>query len=211
MPILAPLYKLSWGGRLFTKEQWNCSVHILKEGAENFTAEDYAASIAAFHVQSGAMISSAAMLDYVKFNAIDPVTGKYVSTTFSDTHFLPVPIAGIDTPAPGQNSVAASLTTDLQRGRGHMGRIYLPTGSQPLGVDVNGQMSTGVAVTIASAVAVLLNSMNNIGGGKVCVFSKIGQLTVPVTAVKCGRVVDTQRRRRSSLDDIHVLGSPVVT
>lgn len=201
MPLAGKLYRLVWGGRLFETDEWANSVHIHAPADLPDDPAAYVPAITAFHQAPSSLTSNAADLEYVKFNEIDPLTGKYASQANSFTHLLPVPVVGGSTnPGWPQISVSVGLTTVLQRGRGHAGRFYLPMGySSP---DAGGRLTAAAAMSVASNARTMINAFNAVNvDGKVVVFSKVAQTVTFVTGTRCGRVVDTQRRRRSSLDE----------
>lgn len=198
MPIANQLWKLSWGGPLFGTEQWNCSLYfngpIVAGPASNFET-----ALSTFHGSGTANMAAAAVLTYIKFNQIDPVTGKYLSAGISDTHFLAIPKPGTGTNAPGQNCLAISTTTAMARGYAHIGRFYAPTGGSALTVDATGRMTTTLANAYATTSKALLLACNTVTGAEAVVYSKTGQVVHAITGVRVGRVLDTQRRRRTSL------------
>lgn len=210
MAVVGNLYKLSWGGRFFGIDQWSNNLHVLINGPVTTSAESLGIQIKTYFTDPAMRFSNKANLDYVKFNAINPVTGLYISPTFSDTFNFPTPPTGSEAPAPPQLTTAVSLTTGLLRGRGHMGRIYLPTGTSLLAVDAGGNVPAGLAAALAEGTALFLNTINADTGGRVVVFSKIAQTTTPVTGCKTGSILDTQRRRRGSLKEVYSVSSTTV-
>ena len=157
MPVTGVLHKLSFGGRLFVDEMWSCSIHVLTSGGSPATAEDLAPAVAAWLSNAPSSHSNAAALDFVKFNVLDPATGKYASPGQADTFIAPGTTIGTGSPAAGQISCAISLTTPLARGRGHIGRIYAPSGLTWASVTATGQSDSINRVALANATAVLIN------------------------------------------------------
>lgn len=205
MAIPGTLMKLSWGGKLFDTEQWNCSLYVYGvAGITNSTPEGMSPILEGFHSNANAAMSSASRLDYVKYNIIDPITGKYADESVSHSHFLTSPVSGVGQPGPGQLTVCASLTTALQRGRAHSGRIYPPTSLTFATVDASGRMTELAATGLTHEVKLLINEINDTSGAAVVVYSKIGQIVQPVLGTRVGRVIDTQRRRRTSLLEEYV-------
>lgn len=203
MAVTGTLSRLVWGGTLFDTEQWACSLHFNGPGHNGLSAQ-FVPRITAWQTlmsQSGATPawSSASRLTFVKWNAINPITGKYSSGGSSDTTDVTGNIRGAGGPVPGQLALAVSLTTDLRRGRGHTGRFYMPAGQALLNVDGSGQMDPGQVAALASDAEDFLSDLKTIVGNELVVFSKIGQIAQPVTGCRIGSVLDTQRRRRSSL------------
>jgi hypothetical protein len=119
-------------------------------------------------------------------------------------------VATIGTAITGTTSTAAlppqvawvvSLTTPLPRGRGHIGRVYLPAfrSSIPL---TNGRLGTaevngmlGTFKTMMNALTAIPNMFTPI------VASPLGAPFQTITGLRGGLVLDTQRRRRDDLDE----------
>ena len=108
--------------------------------------------------------------------------------------------------APLQLSIVTSFLT-AQPGRHGRGRIYLP--GLPVGkVNANGMISSGDQTEYATVIRDFLADTS--------ITSGLGALVDPIVtgtpyttyskinAVRCGRVVDTQRRRRKSLTESYV-------
>ncbi len=115
----------------------------------------------------------------------------------------PTPGTGPAVNLPPQVCVAVSLVTE-RRGASGRGRFYLPTPSFiPLASD--GRISQANAQTITNQAAAFLSALNGPAGfGNVVVASTKGFTTV-VTAVRVGRVLDTIRSRRTSIDELHTV------
>jgi hypothetical protein len=103
------------------------------------------------------------------------------------------------TGSPAQVALGVSLNTALRGPRGR-GRFFLPAPVH----DPNGD--TGLilgsdAQDVANRAAAFVTALNAVSGaGDVCVASSFGMNT-PVTSVRCGRVLDTIRSRRSSINE----------
>lgn len=200
MAVAGHLYKLAFGGPLFTEEQWSCSIHILATDPMTETPESFEDALRAWFISSTASISSAAQLTWIKFNEINPVTGKYLSEIESNTFDTFAPMVGIGATGPGQNTLAISWMTAATRGLASKGRIFPPTGQLVVNM-ATGQVTTVIASNAAGAANSLLTVINGFGAAQVVVFSKQGQVTRTITGVRVGTIVDTQRRRRSSLKE----------
>lgn len=102
---------------------------------------------------------------------------------------------------PTQISVVASLGT-TRAGATGKGRIFLPWTGHNLQSDL--RLSVADAQSIANAVQLLVTNLNAIALlGTVSVVSSKGYAT-PVTSVRVGRVIDTQRSRRNARDESYV-------
>lgn len=109
---------------------------------------------------------------------------------------------------PWQCSLVVSLRTAKQRGRAHAGRVYLPPMCPTIGED--GLLEASFAQLRATQFAALLTSLNDPAGlqtpteaAAVCVASKLDGSLEDVTAVRVGRVMDTMRSRRRSLQETY--------
>lgn len=117
-----------------------------------------------------------------------------------------------------QNSICLTLTTAVPRGHASKGRVYLPP--QINDVQSDGLLLATDALSIATNFRGLINSLNALSvvgnviiasrGKGVFTYDDKGHrhATFPnpgaqnnVTGVQIGRVVDTQRRRRRSLNE----------
>jgi hypothetical protein len=159
-------------------------------------------------------------LTEVKVARIQP-DGLYPPAEASGTVFYAPPLPG---PGPlvdgqtAQQTMAATLLTAVPRGLGSQGRVYLPP-SWLMKPAADGRLSQATADVIAASVAHLIKDINANGlVGNVQIISKGKGVRVDdipnkrwhyeyptagvannVIGVQCGRVVDTQRRRRRSL------------
>lgn len=201
MAITGTLDKIVWGGALCVSESWSCSVHLLHPGPADTVAPLAALKTACVNwfQDAGLEANKGATLEYVKINAVDPVTGRYLDPSHSNTlEFPPVLPSSTAIFAAPQLSVVTSLQTASNRGRGSKGRFYPPSpGTQP---GLTGHLDPGFIDGYLSANVALIRAFNAlIPSGQVVIFSMAGQLAQVVTKVAIGDVVDTQRRRRKSL------------
>lgn len=164
-------------------------------------ADDSYEDWATFVTSSDARVSNATMLDGLKLYSIDagghidedPVIAEGATArgaTSSGRH-------------PYQITNVVTLVAGV-RGKGRFGRIYLP----PQGFDVGaeGLIDNTQLGTMFSAVQTLLTSLSNRpgldAGWHLAVAGRTGSGTLrEVDTLKMGRVADTQRRRRRSLDE----------
>lgn len=203
MAAVTNLYRLVWTGRLHSTESWSCSLHVDAPTGLNLAASNFLIPLAAWMTRAGSKISGQAKMDEIKFNQIDPATAKYVLPT-SNTLTQDDAGTGATTASwPPQSTVVVSTRTALDRGRGHAGRFYPPTGAAGI-IGTDGRISSADANSMATSAATLLTDINAlvaVGAGRVVVFSKVGQSVETVTGVRVGRVVDTMRSRRTSLPE----------
>lgn len=149
------------------------------------------------------------------------IDGTYPEGEASYSHFYLPPLVGGAARLAGasaQQTMCVTLTTALPRGYASKGRVYLPpSGRMVTGAD--GLITADAALEIANSVWNLITDINaNAVVGNVAIFSRGRgvpsydaennriEYTFPnpgavqnVTGVRCGRVIDTQRRRRRQL------------
>lgn len=188
-------------------EQWNTSV-ALRGGGQYSTAsaqaiandlrDDFAAfvrSLEAFF--SGSTVFTEVRLDHVG------VSGRIDQ----DAVFAQVDgagVAGVGGPRlPPSCAVVLTLDTQ-QRGRSRFGRMYLPL----IGCDVSGDggMPSASQDAILAASRTFITNLGNAPGiddnFSVAVASGVGEGALnAVRAVRVGRVIDTMRSRRRSIDE----------
>jgi hypothetical protein len=202
-------------GSLYTTEAFSFSLSVVPT-AGNAPALDAGGKVQAI---AGTVsnywgvigVSQAASLDLVKYNEIG-TDGKYESEAETNLVEFPAPVKGISpTLVAPQIALAVSLLTAARRGRAHAGRYYLPVpGAQ---VQADGRIAAGNAEQFADSSAEFINDLNNnVGPGwAIGVASKIGAGTFrPVTTVRVGRVLDTIRSRRTSLDEMYEVADAAV-
>lgn len=225
-----PHLLMTMGGPLYTVDEWSMSIRISKPtglAANPFHDEiedgllDLATDISAWWTANTIIQTTAAKLGYVKLNAIGP-TGLYLDATQTHAYYWAgtLPSTSYAALYPAQVSLVSTWITDAERGPASKGRVYLPAPKVP----ING--STGVwevadCLAIANRMAVLLNSINDWPGWdavtefasmRACVVSGLGSGTIrPITGVRIGRVPDTQRRRRSALDENYQLATTAIS
>jgi hypothetical protein len=137
-----------------------------------------------------------------------------------DYYTYPSPISGggVGSPFPAQVALAATLTSDNQRGLAAKGRMYLP--GVAVALDSNaGKISSANVGNIATALQTFLDSVNTAAGtsGRVILASKgrrglttpggdttyVGGVSAWVTGCRVGDVYDTQQRRRRQLPETY--------
>jgi hypothetical protein len=122
------------------------------------------------------------------------------------------PVSGSYSPSsshPWQCSVVVTLVAGA-RGKGRFGRIFLPPQIYPITTDGLIESSRQTAM-FTSAKALLTNLSDRSGpdtGWGLKVIGRTGSGTSrDVTEVRMGKVADTQRRRRRSLDEAYSVSS----
>jgi len=101
-----------------------------------------------------------------------------------------------------QIAYVVSLTTALPRGKGHIGRVYLPPLHAGIIPNAGRRAAADVDLQLATFRTLIL-ALNGLSGvGTLTVFGKTGAgTTQTVTGFRGGLVMDTQRRRRRSLQE----------
>lgn len=183
-------------------ELWVWGLHV--DRAEPMgTAELQAAmdAVSAYQTNPNNQFSSAFKLLELKSAIIGP-DGRYPEGSNSRSLVLTTPVSGaVGAKPPGQLTLAVSLRTAIPRGRGNRGRFYPPGPTWPIGDD--GRIGAPQAQESAGAAKAMIEGVQAACGAPVVVASALASTLRPVTAVEVGRVVDTQRRRRSSFKEDH--------
>lgn len=156
-------------------------------------------AIEAFYAQ--AYIGNSVYVTAAKFNGIDP-NGHYTNEDETIGYWWEegdMPRGSSTTQAEPQRALAVSWTTDATRGRASKGRIFLPGFITPVSADL--LIATNVAQAIEQNAETFLEALNA-GSYTASIVSGVGAGTIrPITGVRVGRAVDTQRRRRRSLPE----------
>lgn len=211
---------LRMSGPLYTVEQWSIGLRLITsdnaateeqwvDQAETFLGDVMAPCVAWFE-RAASKNSVFAYMDNVSLNAISP-DGTYADP--GNPHDL-APPAPLTTNGASTNQMwpqmtpCLSLRTAVTRGYATHGRVYPPAAP---GNDGNGRIATADALGMAQSFATLCEDISNLpalllaGEPRVGVVSKEGAPGASriVTQIKCGNVVDTQRRRRNALPEVY--------
>lgn len=216
-----PSHWVRWtfGGLFYADEEWACSITMGSPGGSgvvpltdaewwNYVDENVSAAHAAwgtFFGTNGLPINQYAFHDTTKGAVLDSL-GHYVGTRAPALITRTAPfVSGKAGTLPAQCSLVMSHMTNVARGPGHSGRIYIPVGTlSSSDFNANGQFNI-VMTTIVAAYKTVITTLNagKLGGAlaspRVAVVSKIDGLAHPVTSLRVGNVIDTQRRRRNQL------------
>jgi hypothetical protein len=218
--------QLQWGGTLLAPQEiWSCGLkicHPTGDDAAGSAAVDaldlpallnatvgLASAVVSYHTNPAMVIASAAKLTFVKANKIG-VDGKYVE---GNTYVAPIANLGgasvTDPRYPTQVSLAVSLTTGFSRGPAHRGRFYLPMPNLQMSSD--GRLSQSDVQAAATRSKIFIDDINSLLAGvssplRVAVMSRKTGAPAQraVSGVEIGRVLDTQRRRRSKMVEGHI-------
>lgn len=122
------------------------------------------------------------------------------------THVADVPGGRSSAHHPFQVSQCVTLLT-LRPGRSGKGRMYLPV---PVAIiDANGQIGTADRDATLNRTRTFLTAVNALTSTYAAVVSVAASDGVhwPVTSIRVGRVLDTQRKRRSALPEAFAVGT----
>lgn len=137
-----------------------------------------------------------------------------------DYYTYPTPIVGVTATSvlPPQVTLAATLTSDVQRGLGAKGRMYLP-GIWDGVSTTNGKLASTTPSNIKNNLKTFLDSVNadsDIPGYVILashghyfkdslgvIEGYTGAVNTRVTGCRVGDVYDTQRRRRDDLPEVY--------
>lgn len=102
------------------------------------------------------------------------------------------------TSAPPQVAACITLLTG-QPGRSRRGRIYWPQTAPAMGADMKSSTAKDKSTGMVTTLAAINNALLTFGTPFPAVYSPTLDVVTPVTAVRAGDVLDTQRRRRDAL------------
>lgn len=210
MAYAEPFLRLVVSGSLFGVERFSYGMSLvtsfnnppLDEPTE--VPQAIIDALSAFHNTANFPIACA--LDTIKLNLIGE-DGRYVNQdTVLYEYETPV-IGTASTAPPAQVAWAVTLGTAASRGLASRGRFFLPTPTVAIGAD--GRVSESAALARANQVAQLVADITAaVPGFSVGVVSNVGAgARRPVTHVEMGRVLDTMRSRRRSLDEARVVAT----
>jgi hypothetical protein len=151
--------------------------------------------------QTSSLISQGASLELIKLNEIG-TDGRYTQDASVEHEMAPKLLGtGTSWSPPSQVAMVVSTRTAANRGRAHAGRFYLPIPGRPPVLD--GMWAQGEQSELAKAAWTWITELNTaLPGYQASVLSNLGiGAARPITHVRVGKVFDTMRSRRSSLDE----------
>jgi hypothetical protein len=201
---------LAFGGGVASgAEEWSCTLRSTPAVASPDSQSATEAALAelvpileAWFPPVGGRLTS---LAWAKFNHISQ-DGKY-RWPFSVTYEWPTPVPGNASSAPifpPQVSTVVTLHTDKGRGLASKGRMFLPGSQGTLGAD--GRLTAVFRDALQTSMATFIGNLNAAAGyGVTKIYSQGGVANTPaeevVTGVSVGRVLDTMRSRRRSMQE----------
>ena len=197
-------FLIRFGGAFGTEgETWSCGIRAVDNA---FTSDltqllpDVGDAIARWVQRSDSRVHGHARFDFVTITTINS-QGKQVEDQTPRREFDPAIRSGTSQ-GPFQIAYALTFRTAKSRGRAARGRIYVPTTAS---VQEEGHLDQAVAVGIANSGATLLRDLTGtLAGLAPAVVSGVDGTFNLITRVECGDVLDTQRRRRRSLEERYV-------
>lgn len=207
-------FRLVCSGKLVGSETFSYGLTFAKEFTTGSSPDEVPAgvvdAVTAFHSNANIGIGNAAVLTTIKFNEID-TSGRYANSGETVLHEFDPGVPGTgNTSMPPQVALAITLRTAKTRGRAHAGRFYIPLLSHSIGTD--GRLSAAQASQIGERATTFLNDLNTAlaGIGRLAVVSDVGTgAQNNVTHIEVGRVLDTMRSRRRSLEEDRQIGQPL--
>lgn len=179
-------------------------------------AENIGAAWQTFFTLAANAFSSSYKTVQVKVAGIN--TDGKTDVDMIDYYDFPTAISGGGTATvlPPQITLAATLTSDIQRGLASKGRMYLP-GINTAVQTTDGHLISSYVATLSNNFKTFLDSVNTAAGtsGKLILASKghkipgpipndyLGGVSAWVTGCRIGNVYDTQRRRRNGLTEAY--------
>lgn len=206
--------RLVVSGTLYGTEQFAWSLAISRnfetDPAPDTIPQALIDAVVAYHSDPATQTGARAELTMIKLNEIGP-NGRYANPSETVLHEFETPVAGEGNASqPPQTAVAVTLRTAVRRGLAKSGRFYLPHLSY--GPSSDGRMLAGQAENIATATTTFLQAINPALGGNwaPAVTSDVREGAIrKVTHCEVGRVLDTIRSRRSSLEEDYQVGAPL--
>ena len=208
------IFRLVMSGTLYGTETFSYGLTFAKEfttgSAPPTVPSAIVDAVVAFHTSADSGISNAAVLKTIKFNEIG-TNGRYASESATVMEEFETGRAGSrGAVMPPQVALAITLRTAKRRGRAHAGRFYIPFGGGNLSLE--GALYPAEQQKIVAAVTKFLRDLNTAaaGIGRLAVASDIGVGAIEtITHCEVGRVLDTLRTRRKSIDENRLAGAPL--
>lgn len=203
--------KITFGGELEgTEEIWTCGLHMAKNNS-NYDVDEFddlkggevstmASRIQSFYVNPDNRFPANMKLLWVKL-ALIGTNGKYL--TDPAEHIYPSPVSGGSTdPFVPSTAAVITLVSDKFKDPGKYNRFYIPI-CAPEGANAY-TLSTTNTSDIALSASIMINGFNNdtilgdLESNVVAVSQRVASY-MPITSVRVGNIIDSQRRRRNKL------------
>lgn len=216
----APHTLIAFGGKLTDRvssvvDIWECTIRAVQLDSHDRPVSNPAGlmngmadPLATWFTTAANKMSSAASLGYLKVNTIGP-DGKYASSGSTNVHDYATGIVGGAAPShPYTESWCYSWGTAIKRGPGARGRIYPPNGTTQFGDSVicTGAEQAAFLTSAQNLLKVINIGDGNSAAGAPVIASRVNATNTIITTIRIGRVVDSQRRRRSAIPENYVEG-----
>lgn len=220
MPYSTNSVQVTYGGSLFDTETWSIRIKAwsttpvsdagLVAGIAG-TAADFFTDASSQIAVADLCVNAQATLDFVKVAALD-VDGHYALESDADVHSVAPGsgAAGGGSTVPAQLTEVVTFLTAAHRGHASKGRVFIP-GANLSDLSSDGLTTIAGTEDLRDAFLGWLNNGNGILSSAFSsnmrwgVLSNVGAGRAhQITDITVGRVIDTQRRRRRSLDESYV-------
>lgn len=203
MAYSTSFHRLVMMGQLYD-DIWNSTLSIANPAgamsAVDETLLDDVATLVADWFEDRGYFTGRVILTGIKLNRIN-TSGHYADPdTMEHTYTTPIYGSVGGNVAP-QLTMVSTLLTNLPRGRGSKGRMFLPPQAPLLSIGNDGLVTASDALTVATRSLELVTDLNALYeplGASVVVASRTGAGSMRVVnGVRVGRVPDTMRSRRN--------------
>lgn len=186
-------------------EIWECTAHW--NTPDITIAQSYCDAIAADCVtwfeDAATKIADNVDLSYVKWNEINPATGRQVTDPTIQT--LEVGVRGSSSSSlPLTSSYRVSLD-DSTRNPRHRGGFYVPRPA--LSVQDDGRLNPGDPANLLSTAKAFFDAIIAVTGGQPGVYSRRDHAFHPANRMRVGDVPDNIRRRKNKLRENYAVTS----
>ena len=208
-----PFIKVTFGGTLADgNDIWSCGFHVANyaTGTPSSMLSYFdtnkaalATSISDFYVDGRSRTPRGAEMEWVKFALVD-TDGKYLDDPILVEEFSQ---GGLGLPYVPQVSCVVSMVSNKFRDPGKYSRFYLPTiaPSGITGYKMTSSETTGVLNSAKDFLTDFNSILDNPDPGLTLLISAVSKsgsgVQSPITKVRVGEVLDTQRRRRNAIPE----------
>lgn len=191
-------------------ERWSCGFNFQTDTAPDFQEASALAADIGSALSASAWSALGSLVNGVsaQFSLTDLDVYVYDGTgpaVASGSHTFTTPYTGTGpATAPPQVAAVVTLLTALPGAR-HRGRFYWPQLAPTISTSLKSSTAKGLASGTVTMLGAIAGQMAEFGNPEPVVFSPTGGTMTPVIAVRAGDVLDTQRRRRDSLQETYTI------
>jgi len=224
LPFASQHLYLTFGGPGWNdQEEWQTGLRFPLDGAATeadvaLWADGAATAVEGWWTTHTLAFSSAVALGWVKV-AMVGVDGDYAELSWNPQMREVTPPAAGSSSAVGlpQASLVVSYQSGFSFGYARAGRGYLPPLPTAVPSNSSGQIANADAESIRDDMVDLIGNLNSLsasvpglGVANASIMSQVGAGTTrEIQSVRVGRVVDTQRRRRSGIAEAYTATAAV--